>query len=179
MTDADGNVGEAIVRGFMNGTDVQGTEEGGNVSNGTQVRFADEVMEREGVQFARYRKRPVVIEAARIADSFEVDTLEGTHHGSPGDWLIRGIAGELYPCKPDIFERTYDQEVGLTIAEEAQRPFDMTFHNGDREIGKFCLDPETDKLCFEGDLAESGELFIEHVLGQFREMYEKHQGDAS
>ena len=150
---------------------------GGNVNKrnmNRRVRFADETMEREGVRFARYRKKPVVIEAAQITDSFEVETLEGTHRGSPGDWLIRGIAGELYPCKPDIFEQTYDQMVGLSIANEVQRPFDMTFHSGDREVGKFYFDPETDKLCFEGDLDASGELFIEHVLGQFHEMYEKH-----
>lgn len=33
-----------------------------------------------------------------------IDTLEGTHHVSVGDYVIRGVKGELYPCKPDIFE---------------------------------------------------------------------------
>lgn len=37
----------------------------------------------------------------------EIATLEGTMTGEPGDWLIRGLAGELYPCKPDIFARSY------------------------------------------------------------------------
>lgn len=36
-----------------------------------------------------------------------VHTLEGTHRAGPDDWIIRGLAGELYPCKPDIFDRTY------------------------------------------------------------------------
>jgi hypothetical protein len=40
--------------------------------------------------------------------SFYIETLEGKHHVSPGDWVIRGIKGELYPCKPDIFAMTYD-----------------------------------------------------------------------
>ena len=35
-------------------------------------------------------------------------TLEGTMHASPGDWIIRGVRGEHYPCKPDIFEATYE-----------------------------------------------------------------------
>lgn len=37
-----------------------------------------------------------------------IDTLEGTHHASVGDYIIRGVNGELYPCKPDIFEKTYE-----------------------------------------------------------------------
>lgn len=37
-----------------------------------------------------------------------VPTLEGEHIASPGDWIIRGVKGEFYPCKPDIFEMTYD-----------------------------------------------------------------------
>lgn len=76
----------------------------------------------------RYRKKPVVIEAWRVG-SFEerpewlvnadgvygpgdtylqIQTLEGTMHAARGDWIIRGVAGELYPCKPDIFEATYE-----------------------------------------------------------------------
>lgn len=37
-----------------------------------------------------------------------IKTLEGNHHVSVGDYIIKGVAGELYPCKPDIFERTYE-----------------------------------------------------------------------
>ena len=39
---------------------------------------------------------------------FEVKTLEGEHVASPFDWLIRGVAGEFYFCKPDVFEATYE-----------------------------------------------------------------------
>lgn len=48
-------------------------------------------------------------------DCLEIVTLEGKHLVSWGDWIIRGVAGELYPCKPDIFAATYepvDQEQG-------------------------------------------------------------------
>lgn len=36
-------------------------------------------------------------------------TLEGIHHASVGDYIIQGVQGELYPCKPDIFEKTYEE----------------------------------------------------------------------
>ena len=38
----------------------------------------------------------------------EIKTLEGIHKASPGDYIIKGVKGELYPCKPDIFEQTYE-----------------------------------------------------------------------
>jgi len=37
-----------------------------------------------------------------------IDTLEGGHNVCPGDWIITGVKGELYPCKPDIFEASYE-----------------------------------------------------------------------
>jgi len=43
----------------------------------------------------------------RAEDAFVV-TLEGEMSISPGDWIIRGVQGEFYPCKPDIFEMTYE-----------------------------------------------------------------------
>lgn len=79
---------------------------------------------------AKFRKKPVVIEAFQYRageqdDSLAGDviagnvrypedgtmlirTLEGTMIASPGDWIIRGLKGELYPCKPDIFAVTYE-----------------------------------------------------------------------
>ncbi|WP_444893621.1 hypothetical protein ACJJIE_03810 [Microbulbifer sp. TRSA001] len=39
---------------------------------------------------------------------FKVFTLEGTMDAEPGDWILRGVAGEHYPCKPDIFKQTYE-----------------------------------------------------------------------
>lgn len=41
-------------------------------------------------------------------DTIIVPTLEGKHIASVGDWIIKGVAGEFYPCKPDIFAATYD-----------------------------------------------------------------------
>jgi hypothetical protein len=80
----------------------------------------------------KFRKKPVVIEAVQwknngsgslqaihdmgcapyfAADGtadLVIETLEGDMRASEGDWIIKGIKGELYPCKPDIFEATYD-----------------------------------------------------------------------
>lgn len=77
---------------------------------------------------AQYRKKPVVIEATqwfkpgdhpavvlksdpnRYSDPGIpwVDTLEGGHVVTPGDWIITGVKGEHYPCKPEIFAMTYE-----------------------------------------------------------------------
>lgn len=77
----------------------------------------------------RFRKKPVVIEAVRWTgsngsdvaaflrvfadwradgDRILIDTLEGTMAADPGDWIIKGVAGEFYPCKNEIFEATYE-----------------------------------------------------------------------
>jgi len=39
----------------------------------------------------------------------EIETLEGTMTGDYGDWIIQGVNGEIYPCKPDVFSKTYEK----------------------------------------------------------------------
>ena len=82
----------------------------------------------------KYRKKPVVIEAIQFIDGgmlpqilkfcegttikmqsnddlecrLIIPTLEGDHIANQGDWIIKGVKGEFYPCKPDIFEMTYE-----------------------------------------------------------------------
>ena len=83
----------------------------------------------------KFRKKPVVIDAIQylphgncrsiaeflgqphdkkscedgpIYPTWVIRTLEGDMECRPGDWIIRGVNGELYPCKPDIFEKTYE-----------------------------------------------------------------------
>ena len=46
---------------------------------------------------------------ALMDDHGRIDTLEGGHTVCPGDWIIQGVAGEFYPCKPDIFAATYEE----------------------------------------------------------------------
>ena len=83
---------------------------------------------------SKFRKKPVVIEAIQFIggwnsvkeiedwsrgsgreivgnmenDSLSVPTLEGIMTANVGDWIIKGVKGEFYPCKPDIFHKTYD-----------------------------------------------------------------------
>ena len=84
----------------------------------------------------KYRKKPIVIEAVQYNDTeasvleimeltsnpdikarsvrltqdgINIDTLEGRMLASVGDYIIKGVQGEFYPCKPDIFELTYEQ----------------------------------------------------------------------
>lgn len=83
---------------------------------------------KEGEIMRIYRKRPIVIQAeqfqpevkpwpqgvredAESPTGYGIFTLEHTsraHEVTPGDWIIIGVAGEVYACKADIFERTYD-----------------------------------------------------------------------
>ena len=90
----------------------------------------------------KYRKKPVVIEAVQwtgenLDEIFEfakgcdrtvvypanrpegliITTLEGDYIVSIGDWIIKGVQGELYPCKPDIFAATYD-----AVQDENDKP---------------------------------------------------------
>lgn len=84
----------------------------------------------------KYRKKPVIIEAIQFEDNsdriieihefmggdtirvnyedkdnpyLKIETLEGTMKASVGDYIIKGVNGEFYPCKPDIFEKTYER----------------------------------------------------------------------
>lgn len=83
---------------------------------------------------AKYIKKPVAIEAVQwyLGDDpqpcmkpygkstleqypcyegfYFIETLEGVHHVSDGDYIIKGVKGEFYPCKPDIFKQTYYTE---------------------------------------------------------------------
>lgn len=81
----------------------------------------------------KYRKKPVVIEARQFTEdekdrvfgwigcnripswdddgkpAITIQTLEGDMKAVLGDWIIKGVNGEFYPCKPDIFEKTYEK----------------------------------------------------------------------
>lgn len=61
------------------------------------------------VKTKKYRKKPVVITAYRTDKEMIIHTLEGDMKASVGDYIITGVDGEQYPCKPDIFEKTYEE----------------------------------------------------------------------
>ncbi len=99
---------------------------------------SDPVREETGGGVARFRKRPVEVEARLLGEqnagelvewilgeggeafmcggprggsrggTVFIETLEGRHHAAVGDWIIKGVAGEFYPCKPDIFAATHE-----------------------------------------------------------------------
>lgn len=56
----------------------------------------------------KFQKKPIVVEAYQTDVEITIDTLEERMVASPGDWIITGVHGEKYPCKPDIFEKTYE-----------------------------------------------------------------------
>lgn len=55
----------------------------------------------------KFQKKPVIVDAYQTKKDLDIETLEGIMHAAPGDWIITGVNGEQYPCKPDIFEKTY------------------------------------------------------------------------
>lgn len=56
----------------------------------------------------KYRKKPIIIEAYQTGKVMYIETLEGVMKADVGDYIITGVRGEKYPCKPDIFEQTYE-----------------------------------------------------------------------
>lgn len=95
-------------------------------------------MERFISKRMKYRKKPVIIEAIQFEDTsdriieihefmggdtirvnyedkdnpyLKIETLEGIMKASVGDYIIKGVNGEFYPCKPDIFEKTYERVI--------------------------------------------------------------------
>lgn len=92
-------------------------------------RFKEEQEEKEDPKARKYRKKPVVIEAIRFTtvealkkafpdismykknkvEKIYVQTLEGKMEISEGDYIIKGIKGEYYPCKPDVFRESYER----------------------------------------------------------------------
>ena len=57
----------------------------------------------------RYRKKPLIVEAYIATTEEYIETLEGTMKANIGDYVITGVKGEKYPCKPDVFHETYEE----------------------------------------------------------------------
>lgn len=109
----------------------------------------------------QYRKKPIVIEAVQydgdnefdIKDwaqgvitspftygknppNLEIKTLEGTMIANVGDWIIKGVKGEFYPCKPDIFEATYEPLEPATKCSQSEQTFGISLYAD----GKWCVE---------------------------------------
>lgn len=76
-------------------------------------KVPDEPREGARVRYFRHPQVPGKLVCNYCSTSMHnhgwIETLEGGHNVCPGDWIIKGIAGEFYPCKPDIFEKTYER----------------------------------------------------------------------
>ena len=59
-------------------------------------------------KFQKAMKKPIPIECMEMDQAFEVETLEGVMKGKEGDWLMKGVSGEMYPCDREIFLKSYD-----------------------------------------------------------------------
>ena len=113
----------------------------------------------------KYRKKPIVIEAIQwdgdmteeiktflgssrdyripiINDVLKIFTYEGIMDCSLNDYIIKGIQGECYPCKPDVFKETYDKANTISIQDEirvTQKFIDETIEHYDQMNGHFCI----------------------------------------
>jgi hypothetical protein len=56
-----------------------------------------------------FKKRPVKVRAVQLTEDMMVHTREGPLTGRAGDWVIEGVEGEVYPCDPEIFKKTYEE----------------------------------------------------------------------
>lgn len=62
----------------------------------------------EILAFANFDHNGIFVTTENTEMTLNIVTLEGTMKAIPGDWVIRGVKGEMYPCKPDIFVATYE-----------------------------------------------------------------------
>ena len=124
-----------------------------------------------------FRKKPVEVEARQYTSENWVDiaewcreggvrigmtdtgkasipTLEGTMYASPGDWIIRGVQGEFYPCKPDIFEQTYEPALADQGKPQIVADIWSSIHaHAYQDDGEWRIDPE------------DGERLLRSILG--------------
>lgn len=119
-----------------------------------------------------------------------IDTLEGTMHVSPGDYVIKGVEGEFYPCKPDIFKKTY-QPVRLFVKFTEHNDWEgETWHwflpldGNEGRLEKLYnliidIDPDGDgyELDLEGPLTESEvDILVKHSDRGYCHTYNKVEG---
>jgi hypothetical protein len=127
----------------------------------------------------QFRKKPVVIEARQLGHDYDQDceiirwagaraagelygpnavavipTLEGEHVASTGDWIIRGVYGEFYPCKPDIFAATYEP-----VTQTTQRPHEL-FVRCSTEFVEMIQGKPSFPVTIQIEKVENGELFF-------------------
>lgn len=150
-----------------------------------------------------FRKKPVEVEACRLptvphnetAATFEgwaramgltysinqadepgailIHTLEGAMRARPGDWIIRGVKGEFYPCKPDIFEETYQRPNSngcvLIVAERDRQISDEGWsadHDAEHDAGELALAAACYAICgTPSPIAPPRRVALQQIVG--------------
>lgn len=106
----------------------------------------------------KFVKKPVIIEAYQTEKEMNIETLEGTMKASAGDWIIKGVHGELYPCKPDIFEKTYTpiEDNPTNKLQKAKEQIEEILKNNDLRL------ISEDEYC--------GVVLFDNKTGEFEDM---------
>lgn len=140
----------------------------------------------------KYRKKPVVIEAVQWTgenhaemcefidpevleikpkEGVVIRTLEGEHHASPGDYIIKGVNGEFYPCKPGIFVKTYESAAlsppnePLTQADLDSMDYDKVWIDYEDGTGEWAL--VCNGYIYSIDTLEGAGLdFVDYMRGE-------------
>lgn len=134
----------------------------------------------------KYRKKPVEIEAIKYEkehigraldfcnkfrynphdNEYYVDTLEGCMKATEGDYIIKGVNGEFYPCKPDIFDKTYekfDEEIQNNKTKKFKISFDFEpYDDWSKTDVKEMVEKVIDPIYHLGD-ASIGEINVEEI----------------
>lgn len=142
----------------------------------------------------KFRKKTVIIDAIQFtgtkenyaelakfcpnigflpADTLLIKTLEGNRLANVGDWIIRGILGEFYPCKPDIFAQTYELLEGTSLVCEPESVLALCrdilefAENGDYSNGN------------EAFGTDEGIVLAGEALGQYRKKLEEFEKETT
>lgn len=118
MTDTPSRLGKRPTRYRKKPVEIEAVRwTGENIAEVLAFAYADERW-REGIE-SEDVDGPAIGHVPPLR-TLDIPTLEGTMTAQAGDWIIRGVKGELYPCKPDIFEATYDEaDRPLTTPKDA------------------------------------------------------------
>ena len=115
-----------------------------------------------------YVKKPIVVKAYQTDEELEIKTLEGTMKASPGDFIITGVQGEQYPCKPDIFAETYEE-----VSDE--KTIDDWFNDWDKLINEVNV-KSMQLYILKEKIFEKEQKIINET--DFKELYGKNNADV-
>ena len=123
-------------------------------------------------KFETYKKKPVLVGAYQTDEEFEIETLEGTMKASKGDYIIKGVQGEYYPCKPDVFEMTYDK---VDFEETPAKTIDDYFNEWE-DLLKTIDEKSEDLYVLKNSLIRAEQEIIDNT--DFKALFGKNNADV-